>query len=112
MAYTRCKPGDLAMVIRDEPECQANIGTLVRVVEQSFDFWETDGPHWKIELLSSRPAPVVIKCPSSQVRQVLLDTLPRTHPDAWLHPIRDNKAPEKAIPAALTLPVNVLETLL
>ena len=110
MSKTRCKPGDLAMVIRDEPECQANIGTLVRVVERSLDFWETDGPHWKIELLSSKPTPVVIKYPPSQTRRVLMDTLPRTHPDAWLRPIRDDKALQTALPVTLT--VNDLATLL
>ncbi len=25
----RCRPGDLAVIIMDEPECQANIGQIV-----------------------------------------------------------------------------------
>jgi len=28
---TRCKPGDLAVIVREEPGCEKNIGKIVEV---------------------------------------------------------------------------------
>ena len=30
----RCRPGDLAVIVQDELECQANLGQVVRVLEE------------------------------------------------------------------------------
>ena len=56
----RCRPGDLAVIVQDEPECQANIGQLVRVVCVSYEIPDELGFHWEIQPLSSKPSPFVV----------------------------------------------------
>lgn len=56
----RCRPGDLAVIVQDEPECLANIGQVVRVLKPSLDFPDELGFHWEIQPLSGQPSPVVI----------------------------------------------------
>lgn len=42
----RCRPGDLAVIVQDEPECQINLGQVVRVIEEYTQFREEMGVHW------------------------------------------------------------------
>ena len=62
----RCRPGDLAVIVQDEPECQANIGQLVRVVCVSYEFPDELGFQWEIQPLSSTrtnpPKPFALHC--------------------------------------------------
>lgn len=45
-----CQPGDLAIVINDEPGCENNIGRLVKV--ESVCLWDLpDGPWWIVRPL-------------------------------------------------------------
>ncbi len=87
----RCRPGDLAVIVQDEPECKANIGQLVRVIKPSYQFPDELGFHWEIWPLSSQPSPVVISSreDKSLGREVVYDDGPRAHLDAWLRPLLD-----------------------
>ncbi len=87
----RCRPGDLAVIVQDEPECQANIGQVVRVLKPSLDFPDELGFHWEIQPLSGQPSPVVIssRANKSVNREVVYDLGPRAHLDAWLRPLLD-----------------------
>lgn len=83
--YLRCKAGDLAVVIRETPACQTNIGRVVEVrgpplVSSSFDL-----PTWKIQPISLEPYAVEY---SDGLRLAPIHWSDRIeHPDAWLLPI-------------------------
>ena len=87
----RCRPGDLAVIVKDEPECLANIGQVVRVLKPSLDFPDELGFHWEIQPLSGHPSPVVISSRANKDvnREVVYDLGPRAHLDAWLRPLLD-----------------------
>lgn len=93
----RCRPGDLAVIVQDEPECQANIGQIVRVLKESFEFPDELGFHWEIKPLSSHPSPVLISHHRDKRlnRQVIYDTGQRAHLDAWLRPLLDDEGAEE-----------------
>ncbi len=101
----RCRPGDLAVIIQDEPECQANIGQIVRVLKESLEFPDELGFHWDIQPLSSQPSPVVISNYRDKTlsRKVIHDLGPRAHLDAWLQPLLEDEAPEESNVQAETL---------
>jgi hypothetical protein len=86
---TRCKPGDLAIIIRDEAGCEKNIGKVVEV-SGPMRLSETKGPQWLIRSVSPSITWYIKKAaPSTEVRKsrglrfsYLID-----HPDAWMVPI-------------------------
>ena len=88
----RCRPGDLAVITQDEPECLANIGQLVRVLKESLEFPDELGFHWEIQPLSAQPSPVLISNSRDKNlnRKVILDQGVRAHLDAWLRPLLDD----------------------
>lgn len=99
----RCRPGDLAFIIRDDPAIgDANIGKVVKVLERARDPFE-----WRIEVL----APLLVigrneLAPGyGKVYMVPKGTPEIYHPDAWLRPIRDPG------PEAVDETLRVLETL-
>jgi hypothetical protein len=92
----RCRPGDLAVIVQDEPECQGNIGQLVRVVKESDDFPDELGFHWAIQPLSSEPSPILICNLQNGPRKVVYDTGPRAHLDAWLRPLLNDDEHDEA----------------
>lgn len=86
----RCRPGDLALVIHDEPECASNIGRFV----------EVDGPltlNRDLNLLCWLVRPVVrapyavIDRQGCAMQLVDWESLVE-HPDAWLLPVRRDDA--------------------
>jgi hypothetical protein len=84
---TKCKPGDLAVVIRDFDGCDDNVGRIVEV-RGPLIYCEYLGPKWLIEAKSHHPWPYI---DSGQVeviaaRMVFADGI--EHPDGWLAPIR------------------------
>lgn len=85
---TRCKPGDIAVIIYDEPDCLANVGRLVRVHPSLELNLELNLFCWLIEPLKDDPwyfsevnGTIKVK-PVSVASQV-------EHPDAWMLPIKD-----------------------
>ena len=85
----RCKHGDLAIVINDEPGCSSNIGRVVEVI----------GPCkpdslgricWAIWPISSDPF-LFVDSDNSLQYLTQLDHKVR-HPDAWLMPIKSENS--------------------
>lgn len=85
----RCRPGDLAIIVQDEPECQANIGQIVRVLEEYTEFPDEWGFHWRIKPLSESGSPVLIVDPRTKTQRLVCDNQSRAHYDDWLRPILD-----------------------
>jgi hypothetical protein len=86
----RCRPGDLAVIVQDEPQCQANIGQLVRVIEEYTQFREELGVHWLVQPLSACDSPVLVEGRSGQDPRVVWDNQPRAHYDGWLRPLLES----------------------
>ena len=85
-APTRCRPGDLALVIHDEPCCASNIGRFVEVdgpLELNLDL---NLPCWLIRPVVRAPYAVTDEKGCS-FRLVDWGSLVE-HPDAWLLPVR------------------------
>jgi len=80
----RCKEGDLAVVIREEPGCEVNVGRTV-TVSGPVKIHEQFGPTWLIQPTQREQWAVAgIGC-------VTLRTPPLRmveHPDKWLMPLR------------------------
>lgn len=85
----RCKPGDLAIVVYDIPECASNIGRVVMVrgplqynVLYKLQSWlikPVRAAHWKVDYRGLIRSHRVFW--SSNVE----------HPDAWMVPIRPDE---------------------
>jgi hypothetical protein len=91
----RCRPGDLAVIVQDEPECQTNIGQIVRVIQESDEFGPEWGFQWLIQPLSKRPSAVLIGRPGSKNSHVVYDNNGRAHADEWLRPLLDTHEPDE-----------------
>ena len=91
----RCRPGVLAVIVKDEPECKANIGQIVRVVKEYEEFGPEWGFHWVIQPLSKRASPVLIGRRGSKGCHVVYDDQDRAHADAWLRPLLDTNDPDE-----------------
>jgi hypothetical protein len=93
----RCRPGDLAVITQDEPECQANIGQIVRVISEYPLFPDELGFHWLVEPQSNQTSPVVVSHfrGKSLNREVIYDNGPRAHYDGWLRPLLDTQSPDE-----------------
>lgn len=88
----RCKAGDLALVIHDEPGCQMNIGRAV-VVSGPVEIHPQYGPSWLIQ-----PTQQGVWAVTRQ-GGVNMDTPPLhrvEHPDKWLLPLRPPR-PERRV---------------
>ncbi len=92
-AGLRCRPGDLAVIVQEDPECLANIGQLVRVIRKYHRFPADWGFHWWVQPLISQPSPVIIEDLETGARRIEFDNGPRAHLDAWLRPLRDSDGP-------------------
>lgn len=86
---TRCKPGDLAIIVRDEIGCEKNIGKVVEV-SGPIRHSKTKGPQWLIRSASPRTT-WYFKCSASSTevrkRRGLRFSHEVDHPDAWMIPI-------------------------
>lgn len=91
----RCRPGDLAVIVQDEPECQLNIGQVVRVIEESTQFRDELGVHWLVQPLSSVASPVLVESTDGKPHRVVWDNQPRAHYDGWLRPLLDTDAADE-----------------
>ncbi len=106
----RCRPGELAVIVRDEPECRDNIGQIVRVLRECTDFPDELGFNWLIEPLSSQPSPVLVGVPGHAQCTVVYDNANRAHYDGWLRPLLDTQSPDEMtllapVPSKSTAPV-------
>lgn len=97
----RCREGELALIIREEPGCECNIGRTV-TVHGPLEFRPGRGMTWLIEPVANDPWTV------RNFRGHVLWTGPVTlehwveHPDDWLLPIRPENESGRLIQEAET----------
>jgi hypothetical protein len=91
----RCRPGDLAVIVQDEPECRANIGQIVRVLCEYTEFPDEMGFHWLVEPQSTQPSPVLVDIPGKTESVLVYDNANRAHYDGWLRPLLYTQNPEE-----------------
>ena len=90
----RCKPGDLALVVYDEPGCEYNIGRAVEVQGPVSTNPRLDLPCWLIRPAGSSRHWRVVRG-SAPARTETVSWKSRIeHPDAWLLPIPPLTVPE------------------
>jgi len=101
----RCREGDLAFIIMEEPDCECNIGRIV-TIHGPLGFTYGRGPTWLIEPVE--PAPWAVfeyRNGSVRTRPITLDDMIE-HPDSWLLPIRlENESGQQTRDAETQLPV-------
>lgn len=74
----RCKPGELAIIVRSRPYRKWGLGRVVRVVELAPSYMFDEGPAWRLE------TPIVSPW-GEEYGHVL---------DSFLRPIRPDAEPE------------------
>lgn len=91
----RCKAGDLAIITKDEPGCEANIGRMVRVSGPILER-KSVGPTWLISPVAGPPWSVVEAAPWGGAVVSIARTSAQLsgieHPDRWMVPLRDDPA--------------------
>lgn len=85
---TRCKPGDIAIILYDEPECLSNVGRLVRVHPTLQLNLDLNLACWLIEPLQADPWYVSETDGRITVKVVNVSSQVE-HPDVWMLPIKD-----------------------
>ena len=85
-----CKEGDLALVIHDEPGCEANIGLVVEVRGPLNVNLRLALPCWLIRPVNPEPW-AVVELDGTLVSQVVGWESLIEHPDTWLLPLRPPK---------------------
>lgn len=88
---TRCKKGDLAIIIKEFEGCEGNIGKIVSIVgnPRQTKYW---GIIWKIKPVNNSGL-WIITCRKDQLigkSQLVKDSLTSFHCDDWLYPIKDD----------------------
>jgi hypothetical protein len=83
----RCKPGDLAIIVKEEAGCEANIGRLVRVLERAQPYTDSDplDQWWIAAANPSQPLLFLVRFQPG--RQIEADCDPVKHSDSWLRPL-------------------------
>ncbi len=93
---TRCKPGDLAIIIRDEPCCEDNVGRIVRVCgPMDFDVTLDFEPTWLIFPVTLEPWLYIALDGELRFAEFEQDGI--EHPDSWMMPIRTNEVQEPEV---------------
>ena len=84
----KCKHGDLAIIIKETPQCRANIGLIVQVrgPMQYIDFLNLQG--WRVKPIHHKKVWVETLTNNIAELQTIYWKYPRCIPDAWLLPIR------------------------
>jgi hypothetical protein len=85
MKKTRCKDGELALVIHDIPECAENIGRIVLLSGPLTLNREHRKQCWLVEPVVKRL--YAFECEGAVRRRVVLFRDLVEHPDDWLMPI-------------------------
>lgn len=103
----RCREGDMALIINEEPGCESNIGRAV-ILHGPIKQCAERGPSWYIEPVHAEPW-YAIDCGEGGVWcGVLSPDDGIYHPDAWLLPLRP-KCDESSEETEETSPVTIEE---
>ena len=89
----RCRAGDLAIIIKEEPGCEANIGRLVRVSGPIL-VRKSAGATWLISPVAGAPWSVIGAGQGGGTVVTIARTTAQLsgieHPDRWMVPLRDD----------------------
>lgn len=97
----RCREGELALIIKEEPGCESNIGRTV-TVHGPLEFCPGRGPTWLIEPVTLEPWSVCeYRDGSVWTRPITLEHRIE-HPDSWLLPIRSENESDQLTQQAET----------
>jgi hypothetical protein len=83
----RCRDGDLALILREEPGCDVNIGRVVRVGGPLY-VNPRRGPTWLIEPATGDPWTYLAHTGDGVITRPITFADCIEHPDAWLFPLR------------------------
>jgi hypothetical protein len=101
----RCKEGDLAIIIKEEPGCEANIGRVVRV-SGPIVVREHVGATWLICPAGADDWLAILMCPTrgAVVRAAHgIEQLSNIeHPDRWMVPLKKLRASGKGEQSRVT----------
>jgi hypothetical protein len=91
---TRCKPGDLAIIMYDVPQCAANIGRVVEISGPAE--YDPEGRlTWLIQPVTAEPYLINTNHDDS-VRVMEFPEPGIEHPDEWMQPVQHRSAPDRA----------------
>lgn len=107
----RCKAGDTAVILFDEPGCLGNVGRLVKVhpTLQINPCLELEC--WLIEPLDALPWLIAENDGSISHKVISLNT-GIEHPDSWMLPIRDDHLSEEEMAAYMRIQKRIDQNLL
>jgi hypothetical protein len=91
---TRCKPGDLAIIMYDVPQCMTNIGRVVEISGPA-EYDRHGRLTWLIQPVTADPYLIH----NSQDDSVTVMGYPEPgieHPDEWMQPVQHRSAPGRA----------------
>ena len=109
MTTARCRAGDLAIIVRDEPGCEANLGRFVKVHAPGV-LTEEQGTTWLIVPVGDAPHRLVDVNDQLVERTIYLEDCIE-HPDEWMVPIRPDRLLELEAKALLRLQQQIDEIL-
>jgi hypothetical protein len=91
---TRCKDGDIAIIINETPLCSGNLGRIVHV-RGPYEYNEVLGLHcWVIKPVNNQKVWVQLRRDAFKaVLERIYWNNPRCLPDAWLLPLKRTKYP-------------------
>lgn len=87
---TRCKPGDLAIIVIDVPGCDANLGRIVQVRNPLRYSYQYQQECWRIKPLHGDPM-FVLEADGSFTLERIYWKSAIQHPDLWMLPIRPER---------------------
>ena len=87
----RCKQGDIAMITKEDPGCDANLGKLVRVCSQR-GVDRMGLVIWRIEPLTTTDYYLYWQKSNAARLKTSSDVV--DHPDLWMEPIRPDECVE------------------
>ncbi len=85
---TRCKNGDIAIVLRDSPGCEGNVGRLVEVRGPTSTNCYPGLVSWYIRQIGDHGLWFIAEADGRITQEKLTWSSRVFHPDAWLLPIR------------------------
>jgi hypothetical protein len=91
---TRCKPGDLAIIMYDVPQCTANIGRVVEISGPA-EYDRHGRLTWLIQPVTAEPY-LINTSHDDSVRVMGYPEPGIEHPDEWMTPVEQRSAPERA----------------
>lgn len=97
-----CSPGNLAIIIKEDPGCEINIGRIVIVSEKGANDVRF-GWAWVIKPLDQSPMPAI----NDETEVVGIATSDIYQPDDWLQPIKFDEVDYKDQSTSATLKIEV-----